>query len=296
MILIAGGTGNLGRKVVSVLTKRQLPVRVLTRDPNRSPVQSGDMVELIAGNVRDRRSLDQAMIGVDTVISAVHGFTGTGEDSPETVDYLGNRNLITVAKNRGVAHVILISVHGAAEDHPMELFRMKFRAETELRASGLDWTIIRPTAYMETWATLIGEPLLSSGKTRIFGGGHNPINFVSVDDVARLVEQSVLDRTLRGEVIEVGGPECLTMRQVIETFVRVTGKEGSVSSVPLPMMRVMSVLMRPVNRTLARQIQAGVVMDTTDQTFDGPDFERRFPSLRGTSLADMVQRVYGNPG
>ncbi len=293
MILIVGGTGNLGRKVVSLLTDQGCKVRVLTRDPNRSPVLAGTEVEMVTGNVRDRQSLDRAMDGVDTVISAVHGFTGSGDDNPETVDFLGNRNLINAAKVRDIGHFILISVHGATTDHTMELFRMKFRAEQELRASGIEWTIIRPTAYMETWVSLIGAPLVSDGRTRIFGRGHNPINFVSVHDVARVVEQAVVDRSLRGEVIEIGGPENLSMRQVVDTFVRVTGKEGRVSSVPLPMMRVMSLLLRPVSRTLARQIQAGIVMDTTDQTFDARDFERRFPALKLTRLTDMIRWDYG---
>ena len=64
---------------------------------------------------------------------------------------------------------------------------MKYAAEQALQASGLSWTIIRPTAYMETWAKLIGEPLVKTGKTRIFGRGVNPINFVSASDVAQFV-------------------------------------------------------------------------------------------------------------
>lgn len=65
-------------------------------------------------------------------------------------------------------------MHGAAPDHPMELYRAKYLAERELEASGLSWTIVRPTAYMETLAPVIGEPLLKKGRTRIFGKGENP--------------------------------------------------------------------------------------------------------------------------
>jgi len=165
-----------------------------------------------------------------------------------------------------------------------------------LMASGLPWTIIRPTAYMETWAKLIGDPLLTSGKTRIFGRGENPINFVSAHDVAQFVacavnETSMLHEPLH-EPIEVGGPENLSMRQVAQTFMRVTKVPGTVSAVPLPMMRVMSVLMRPVNPTLARQIQAAVVMDTVDMSFDPANMRRLYPSVSCTLLADMIRRDY----
>jgi uncharacterized protein YbjT (DUF2867 family) len=232
------------------------------------------------------------MGGSKTVISAIQGFSGSGGYSPRTVDQQGNSNLIRAARASAAEHFILVSIHGAAPDHPMELLRMKYFAEQELRASGLAWTIIRPTAYMETWATLIGKPLLETGRTRIFGRGNNPINFVSAHDVARFVELAVVDPTMRGQLVEVGAPENLSMNQFAKTFETMTGKAGKKSHVPLPMMRLMAMLMRPVNPTLARQIQAGVVMDTHDMSFDSSDIDRRYPSIPLTSLAEVIERTY----
>lgn len=296
MILIAGGTGTLGTQVVRLLTSRGLRVRVLTRDLQRARHLEDEQVEVVQGDVRDQRAVERAVAGIETVISAVHGFAGRGGDSPRTVDQQGNSILIKAARTAGVKHFILVSVQGAAADHPMELFRMKDAAERELRASGLTWTIIRPTAYMETWGTLLGKPLLQHGKTRVFGRGTNPINFVSAHDVARFVELSVTDPGMRCVAVDVGGPENLSMRQVVQTFQTVTGKTGAVSAVPLPMMRLMAVLMRPVNPALARQIQAGGVMDTHDMTFDPSETARRYPSIPLTSLAEVVHRDYpGQP-
>ncbi len=292
MILIAGGTGTLGTQVVPLLTARGLAVRILTRDPARARHLQGDRVEIVAGDVRDRTAVDRAMAGVRTVISAIQGFSGTGGASPRTVDGQGNSILIQAAQAAGVDHFILVSVQGAVPDHPMDLFRMKHRAEQELRASGLTWTIIRPTAFMEVWARLIGEPLVTTGRTRIFGRGDNPINFVSAHDVARFIDLAVVDPALRGGVVEVGGPENLSLRQVAATVETVTGKMGAKSHVPLPMMRLMAVLMRPVNPALARQIQAGVVMDTRDMSFEPTDTSRRYPSIPLTSIADVVRRDY----
>jgi uncharacterized protein YbjT (DUF2867 family) len=86
--------------------------------------------------------------GARTVISAVQGFAGTDPAGPQAVDRQGNSNLIRAAKEGAMEHFVLVSIQGAAPDHPMELFRMKYLAEEELKASGLAWTIIRPTAYM----------------------------------------------------------------------------------------------------------------------------------------------------
>jgi len=292
MILIAGGTGTLGTQVVRLLTARGLEVRILTRDPARAEHLRGGLVEIVSGDVQDARAVESALAGAKTVISAIQGFGGAAPAGPQAVDRQGNSNLIKAAKAGAAEHFILVSIQGAAPEHPMELFRTKYLAEQELKASGLTWTIIRPTAYMETWATLIGQPLLKSGKTRIFGRGNNPINFVSAHDVARFVELAVVDPAIRGELVEVGGPENLSMNQFAQTFETVTEKAGKVSHVPLPMMRLMSVLMRPVNPTLARQIQAGVVMDTHDFSFDSSETSRSYRSVPLTSLADVVRRDY----
>jgi uncharacterized protein YbjT (DUF2867 family) len=291
MILIAGGTGTLGTRIVRLLKARGLEVRLLLRDLAREPEE--DLVEVVPGDVLDPRAVERATGGTRIVVSAIQGFSGSGVYSPRTVDYRGNSNLIQAARTAGVEHFILVSVHGAAPDHPMELFRMKFLAEQELRESGLAWTIIRPTAYMETWANILGKPLLKTKRTRIFGRGNNPINFVSADDVARYVELAVVDQNLRGGLMEVGGPENLTMNQFVGHFEVLAGKEVRKSHVPLLMMRLMTVLMRPVNPTLARQVQAGVVMDTHDMSFDLPEADGRHASVPPpTSLTDVVARDY----
>lgn len=292
MILIAGGSGLLGTQVTQLLRAHGHAVRVLTRDPQRTRHLESSRCEIVTGSVQDPDAVAQAVGGARIVISAIHGFAGRGVSNPTTVDLHGNRALIQAASAQGVERFILLSVHGATLDHPIELFRMKRRAEEELQASGIPWTIIRPTAYMETWAKLIGEPLVTTGKTRIFGRGENPINFVSASDVAQYVTLATEDSEMTGQCLEVGGPQNLTMRQVAETIQRVTKVTGAVSPVPLPMMRVMATLLRPLNPTLARQIQAAVVMDTTDMSFDPTALRQRFPSMPVTTLDDVVRRNY----
>jgi uncharacterized protein YbjT (DUF2867 family) len=298
MILVAGGTGMLGTKVVGLLRQRQLEVRVLTRDRSRAADLATAGVEIVEGDVGDPATVQRAVDGVDTVVSAIHGFAGPNNTgSPATVDRDGNHNLIKAARGAGVEHMVLLSVRDASPDHPMDLNRMKYAAEEELKASGLAWTILRPGPYMELWCFLLGLPLLEKGKTQVFGRGDNPINFVSAADVARFVELSVVDPELRGRVIEVGGPENLTMNEFVEVFRSETSSTGKVGHFPPAVMRVMSALMKPINPSMARQVQAGVVMDTRAQAFDASETRRRYPSIRVTALADVVRREFGDlPG
>jgi uncharacterized protein YbjT (DUF2867 family) len=292
VILVAGGSGTLGTRLIPLLTERGADVRILARNAGGAAQRAGAHVQVVGGDVRDTRAVEQAVAGARTVISAITGFGMDRDVSARTVDWEGNANLIRAAKAAGVEHFILLSVCQAAPTHPIELFRMKHRAEEELRASGLAWTIVRPTAYMETWLPVLGDPLLKTGTTRIFGAGRNPINFVSADDVAGLVAVAVADEAMRGAAIDVGGPENLSMAELVETIRMVTGARGKVSHVPVPMMRVMSAVMKPFNPAMAAIIQAAVVMDTTDMTFDPSETRRRYPSIPMTRLADVVRHRY----
>ena len=295
MLLVTGGTGTLGTELVRRLGAPGRPVRVLTRAPSRAAHLAASGVEIVAGDVRDGRTVARIMGGVRMVVSAMHGFAGIDAAGAMPVDRDGNANLIRAARAAGVEHFVLLSVRGASPAHPMELFRAKYAAERELQASGLVWTIVRPSSYMETWLNVLGEPLARTGKIVVFGRGENPINFVSVRDVAAVVERAVTDPVLRGRVIDVGGPENLTFNELARRIERAAGRARVTRHVPRPVMRVAAALLAPVKPVLAAQIRGGVVMDTTDLTFDASSWSREFPDIPLTTLSDVMRRGGSEP-
>ncbi|MGZ4665581.1 MAG: SDR family oxidoreductase, partial [Frankiaceae bacterium] len=207
------------------LSERGLGVRVLTRDPARA-VHLPDAVQTLTGDLQDPAAVAEAVRGCDTVISAVHGFAGPARPSPEAIDRDANRALIQAAAGAGVRHLVLVSVLDAAPDHPMSLHRAKYAAEQALETSGLPWTIIRPACYLETWIAVIGAKLASDGQALVLGPGRNPINFVSARDVAAAVDLVVHDQSLRGQLVEVAGPENLTFTQLADRLITASGKPG----------------------------------------------------------------------
>jgi NADH dehydrogenase len=233
--------------------------------------------------------LEAAFKGVDAVVSAMTGF-GPAAPGPRAVDYEGNLNLIRAAELAGVRRFVLVSMRGAASGHPMELARMKYRAEEALRTSRLDWVIVRPNAFMELWAEIAGGPIIKEGKATVFGRGDNPINFNSAKDVARFIEVALFDTNLSRTILDVGGPENLTFNQLVGQIERAAGRKAVVRHVPLPMMRLLSVVMRPFKPDIAGMIGAGVAFDTVDMTFDASDLRRRFPQIELTRMADIVAR------
>jgi NADH dehydrogenase len=285
MILVAGGTGTLGRETVARLAAEGHAVRVLTRDATH--VAGGRVadgrVEIAIGDVRDPSTLAAAASGASAVVSAVHGFLGGRGAGPEDVDHQGNRNLARAAVDAGVEHFVLLSVLDARPDHPMSLHRAKYAAEQAVQSSALSWTFVRPSSYLETWLAIVGGKLASGGPALVFGRADNPVNFVSVQDVATLVGRAITDPALRGQTVDVPGPDNLTMEQLA----RLLGA-GKVRHVPRGALRLLSTVLPPWAPALARQTSAALVMDTTDMTADASAISARFPDIGWHSAAEVA--------
>lgn len=273
MILIAGGNGRLGHALAPLLLERGESVRVLSRGVG-TPSPSG--CEAVTGDVRDRDSLGSAFADCTTVVSAVHGFAGGRGSGPDEVDHLGNANLIDAAREAGVRRFVLLSVLGASADHPASLFRAKHAAERHLAQSDLDWTIVRPAAYLETWIEVIGSKMASGGPALVFGRAENPINFVSVNDVAAVIDRCLTDPATSRTKIDVAGPENLSMNDFARTL-----NANKIKRIPRGALRVMQHAAAPVSPVFARQAATALVMDTADMTAAAsPDDPRPTTRLR----------------
>jgi uncharacterized protein YbjT (DUF2867 family) len=289
VILVAGATGRLGTLLVNRLVNRNLEVRILTRERARAEHLAGDLVTIVGGDVRDPASLGTATAGVDVVVSAVHGFTDPHGSSLAAVDRDGNANLIEAAKGAG-ADLVLMSTVGATSDSPMELFRMKHAAEQHAARSGIPTTIVRATAFLELWIDLMNQTAARSGRPLVFGRGQNPINFVSVADVAAVVDQAVIDPTTRGKTLEIGGPDNLTFDQLAQAVQTAGGHLGAPRHVPPVLLHLMANSIGRVKPELGRQARAALVMDRSDLTFDPTDLRQLYPDLPSTALADVLAR------
>ncbi|SDB97317.1 NADH dehydrogenase [Raineyella antarctica] len=282
LVVIVGGTGRLGRIVAARLLAEGRQVRVVARSVPATPVPGA---EFVAADVRHPETLTAAFEGAGVVVSAMHGVDPAAKESPESVDRDGNANLIRAARSAG-AYIVLMSIIGARPDHPIEQLRMKAAAEQVLRTGPDDWTIVRASAYAELFAGLLAQMAGKSGVTTVFGRGDTPINFVSVQDVALAVARAVTDPTLRGQVIEVGGPENLTMNELAS---RVVGDAHPPRHVPRVALRVMSLVMSLVNPAQARIVKQALLMDTIDMSFDpGPSLAAH-PWLQSTRIEGVPQ-------
>lgn len=288
-VLIVGGTGMLGREIVSLLHAQGYHTRVMTRKPEIINHVFPDGAEIVSGDLIDVKSLVRLTEGMDTVIASAHALLGKGKYSSEKVDLAGHKNLIDIAKKAGVKKFIYISVLGAGPDAPVDFWRTKYAVEEYIKQSGLHYAIIRSAAFMEMHLhELIGKSVLKKGKVTILGNGINPTNFISVQDVASLVLQ-VLQSPEQDQLIEIGGPDNMTKNDVATMYGRFSGKEVKISHLKPAMLHILASVLKPFHPGISRIMKLSAAFDNTDQTFDPRPTLEKYP-LQLTSVADFIKK------
>ena len=235
MNLVVGATGTLGGEICSRLAQAGKPVRGLVRassSPERVDALRKAGVELATGDLRDRASLDAACRGVHTVYSTATAIQSRQEGNTlDRVDREGQANLVVAARKAGVGRFVFISFRGSPDnDYPLQAAK---RATAErLKTSGIPWTIIEASMFMEVW---LGPHLgfdAKNASARIFGKGDKKISWVSYKDVAALAVAAAESPAGENQVLEIGGPEALTPLEVIGIFEQCCGKKFELDYVP----------------------------------------------------------------
>ena len=289
MILVVGGTGRLGSLVANRLAAQGRQVRVLSRGLTPAVVPLDERVERVLGDVRDPTRMQEVAVGADVVVLAMQGFLGPGRVSPRSVDHQGSRNAIAAAEQVD-ADVVMLSIAGASATNPLELARVKYGVEQQLRMSRVRWTVVRSDAFAQTWFDVLEQTAAKSHRPLVFGNGDNPIGFVDVHEVAALVEHAVLEPSLRGRILEISGPERLTLEQLATLLMEQHGWPGKPRRVPRLALRMMAVLAATIRPDLARQARASLAMDVLPAVNDH-DTRAAFPDLPALRVSRLLKQV-----
>jgi NADH dehydrogenase len=289
MFLIIGGTGSMGRAAVKRLLELDKPTRVLTRTPEKASDLQQLGAEIVAGDLTDAASLQRACAGAEAIIMAAHSLLGRGKTSSAHVDGEGGKRLVDVAKAAGVKHFVYTSIFGVRPDHPVDFCRTKYAVEQHLRASGMPFTILRPSAFFVPHATMTGEPLLKKGKTTVFGQGNGVRNFIYAGDVAEVALRVLDDPQARGDCIDVGGWDNLTNNQVAELYGRVAGVPVKITHVPRGVLQLMASVIKPLQPGISTAMSFGLYSDTHNEGFDPSALLQRYP-IKLTRLEDWVRQ------
>lgn len=260
MYLVVGASGVLGSRIVERLLKNNVPVRAVTRNPEKLEKLKSRGVDVIHGDLLDASWMDGAFKDVQYLFLATHGLVPPSrKNNIVTVDDAGNRRIIDAAKRAGVGQIIFTSALLAKPDSPVTFGRIKYKIEEYIKNNGLKYTIVRPPAFIETHGLiLIGEPLRKSGKVQFLGTGSRPINWISAEDVADYMVESADDPDRTHTVKSIAGPEVLSRIQMLEIFERTLNKKAKRSHLPLSVLKMMRVLFRPINPALSYLFEVAI--------------------------------------
>ena len=243
MILVTGANGFVGSHLVKRLRTDGIAVRALVRDPSRAQKLRDLGVELASGDISDPASLDAAASGCDRIIHLVgiiqegRGFTF------RSVHVEGTRNVIAAAKKAGMRQFFHQSALGTREDARSEYHRTKWEAEQLVRASGLPYTILRPSLIYgpgDQFTLRLADAIRLSPVLPVIGAGRSRVQPIFIDDVTACIGKAVNSDLFLNKTFEIGGPEQFTYEEVTKAIAASLGVKRPTVHMPMLFMRTMA--------------------------------------------------------
>jgi uncharacterized protein YbjT (DUF2867 family) len=236
-IILAGGSGFIGRHLCVELLDRGHDVTALSRSPDDDALPEG--VETAMGDVRAYDSIADAFAGRDAAVNLVALSPlfepSGGNEMHDRVHRQGTEHCVEAAEEGGVDRFLQLSALGADPNGGTHYIRAKGRAETAVRESNLDWTIVRPSVVFGDGGQFVGftRKLTPPVLAPLPGGGKTRFQPIYVEDLTVMLADAIEKESHVGATYELGGPETLSLAEVAQLVREARG--GSVHVVPVPM-------------------------------------------------------------
>lgn len=245
-VAVVGATGFVGSAVVPRLAEAGHRVVAISRDGGRRS-DWPESVEARVADVGSGRGLDEALTGADGVVHLVAIPRETGGRRFDDVNVRGTARVVATAEQAGVRRLVHLSVLGVAEDPKLAYLHSKWRGEEAVRASGLEWVVLRPSLMFgpgDGFFGLVKTTLKwwSPGIVAVPGRGDTRFQPLAVDDLALAVERSLTDASRAGSIYELGGPDWWTYGEIVDEVMRVTGMKRLKLGLPVPLLSALTVV------------------------------------------------------
>ena len=293
VILVVGSTGVLGSDICKQLIVEGKSVRALVRstsDPAKVKRLKSLGAQIVEGDVRDRVSLDRACQDVTAVICTVSAMPFSyqaGVNDIQTVDLEGVTNLIEAAKTNQVSHFVYTSISNNALDEDCPLSHAKAEVERRLKESGLTYTILHPSAFMEVWLSPAVGFDAASGRVVIYGTGNNPISWIAVHNITEFAVASLDHPAAQNAVIELGGPQAISALEAVRCFEQAYGQSFELQFVPVEALKAQEAAATdPMQKTFTVLMQ----YMAKGETIEAADTFKAF-HVQPTSVEEYVRRI-----
>jgi NADH dehydrogenase len=260
-ILLTGGTGFVGKAVLRRLHAEGHVVRLLVRSPDSESARKalasyGDGVESCSGDVLQHDTLAAACAGMDAVVHLVGIIAEHGSQTFENVHARGTRHLVDAARSEAVRKFVHMSALGTRPGAASRYHQTKWAAEQTVRRGAMAWTIFRPSIIYGPGDGFVGmfERISRySPVVPLAGNGRSRQQPVRVEDVATCFAGALSEMWAVGQTYDLCGPTPLTLREIVETILRVTGRRRLLLPLPLGLMRVQAALLEGIYPVLFRR-------------------------------------------
>jgi uncharacterized protein YbjT (DUF2867 family) len=296
VILVTGGTGFVGPKIVRALREGERPVRCLVRNPSAATAESLSRFgcELFQGDVTDAASLRRAVEACDAVVHLVAIRQGREEQFRRVMEQ-ATRDLVAAAKDAGVRRLVLMSALGTSEDTKdlVPYYHAKWEMEQAVQGSGLEHVIFRPSfifgrdgGILPTFKRLAQLAPV----TPVIGSGEQRIQPIWVDDVAAYFAAGVDKPEAVDRTFELGGPDVVAWNEFWARLKRTLGVRRPTVHVPIRLMRVNALLTErlPGNIPLTRDLLT--MLEHGDNTVSNDEAVRTF-ALPLVPLDEQLRRA-----
>jgi uncharacterized protein YbjT (DUF2867 family) len=204
-VLVTGATGKVGSRLIPRLLEQPgVAVRALARNAAKAAPLAAAGAELVLGSLEDSRALSLASRGIDTMVLITAASPAAGGQA---------RAVLDAAREAGVRKIIRVSVFNAASDGPSDVTRQHGSTDAQVRSSGLTYTILRPTFFMQNLCFLAGESIAKEGKL-YFGTGEGRMGMIDLRDIVDCAEECVLSDAYDNKIFTLTGPESLGFHDI----------------------------------------------------------------------------------
>jgi uncharacterized protein YbjT (DUF2867 family) len=219
MILVTGATGTIGKATLAALQGAGQPFKIGVRNPAAISATGIDTVKL---DWDDRDSYLPAMQGIEKLFLLT-------PNSEHQLGYLVQA--IAAAKRAGLKHIVRLSVMGADADPGIIIGRLHFAAEREIKASGIAWTVLRPTFYMQNFINYYGVNPQKDGEVYL-PNGRGKAAWVDARDVGAAAAKVLTTSGYEGKVFDLTGPEALSTEEALAILSEELGHRYTYVDVP----------------------------------------------------------------
>jgi uncharacterized protein YbjT (DUF2867 family) len=257
-VVVTGGTGFVGREVLRQVHAAGHQLRVLTRNSNSRSARDIDLkynAEVVGGDILDSESLKTLCTSGDAVIHLVGIISEFENDTFENVHHRGTQNVVEAAGNAGIKRFIHMSALGARELAVSRYHQSKWAGEETVRSSGLDYTIMRPSIIygrQDAFTNVFARMARFSPFIPVIGPGEGTFQPVFVKSIAQCFANALSEPRSIGKTFDLGGPEILTLNEVLDAILDVIGRRRTKVHLPLPVARVFARMLEKAYPTILR--------------------------------------------